>query len=92
MSEFGKILSGGDLRLIGENISVILKVHTQNDFDELIKCLFHKDRLIVMRAADAIEKITISKTVFLTKHKKEIIGLYTAKRIFVLTASHSSVV
>jgi len=75
MAQFDKILSGGDLRSIGEGNSVILKVKNQNDFDELFSCLFHSDRLVAMRAADAIEKITIHHPGYLNKHKKAIIGL-----------------
>jgi hypothetical protein len=70
-----KILSGGDLRSIGKSNAVILKIQTQKDFDELFKCLFHEDRLVVMRAADTIEKITINNTQYLTKHKDAIIKL-----------------
>lgn len=75
MVDFEKLLSGGDLRSIGKSESVILSVKNQNDFDELFKCLFHKDRLVVMRAADAIEKITVKQQQYLLAHKKEIIQL-----------------
>jgi hypothetical protein len=75
MIEFDKILSGNDLRSIGKSNSVILKVQNQSNFDKLFKCLFHEDRLVVMRAADVIEKITINHTQYLSKHKKEIIKL-----------------
>jgi hypothetical protein len=75
MSEFIKILTGGDLRSIGKSNSVILKVQSQEDFDELFQCLFSKNRLVVMRAADAIEKITINNRQYLAKHKNKIIQL-----------------
>lgn len=75
MEEFDKILSGGDLRSIGKNNFVILKIQTQKEFDQLFKNLFHKDRLVVMRTADAIEKITINNKQYLTKHKRQIIEL-----------------
>jgi hypothetical protein len=75
VTDFEKILSGGDLRSIGKSNSVILKIQTQNDFDELFQCLFHEDRLVVMRAADTIEKITINNTQYLAKHKDAIIKL-----------------
>src|SRR6185369_7114070 len=75
MPEFEKILSGGDLRSIGNSNSVILKIKNQSDFDGLFKYLFHKDRIVVMRSADSIEKITINNPKYLTKHRKEIIGL-----------------
>ena len=79
LTKYEKLLSGGDLRSIGNCNTVISKVKNQNDFDELFKCLFHKDRLIVMRAADAIEKITVTNPQYLDKHKRKIIELfYTA--------------
>ena len=82
MTEFEKILSGGDLRSIGNCNKVILKIKNQNHFDQLFKCMFHTDRVIVMRAADAIQKITINNPQYLNKHKKKIIELfYTAKNI-----------
>jgi len=67
-----KMLSGGDLRSIGQSNAVVAKIKSQNDFDDLFKCLFHKSRLVVKRAADAIEKITISSPNYLAKHKKDI--------------------
>jgi len=48
---------------------------SQHDFDELFKLLFHADRLIVMRAADMIEKITVRDSLYLTSHKIEIFDL-----------------
>lgn len=73
-------LAGGDLRSIGKSNLVIAKIENQNDFDDLFRLLFHNDRIIVMRAADAIEKITISNSKYLAKYKKNIIDLcYVAK-------------
>jgi len=70
-----KMLSGGDLRSIGKSNSILPKIKNQNDFDKLFKFLFHKERLVKMRAADIIEKITILNPQYLTKYKKEIIEL-----------------
>lgn len=75
MNDFEKILSGGDLRSIGNSNAVIPAIQNQDDFDELFKYLFHKDRRVVMRAADAIEKITTTYPQYLLKHKKEIFEL-----------------
>jgi hypothetical protein len=71
-----RLLSGGDLRSIGKVDSVISRIKNQSDFDELFKCLFHQNRIVVMRAADAIEKIATKKTQYLTKHKRKIIKLF----------------
>ena len=75
MTDLEKILSGGDLRSIGKSNLVIMKIKNQNDFDELFKYLFHEDRLVVMRAADTIEKITINNPQYLINHKREIFEL-----------------
>lgn len=77
MNQFEKLLSGGDLRSIGKSNAVVLKVHNQNDFDKLFKCLFHKERIIAMRAADAIEKLTREFSSYLTKYKKALLELCT---------------
>lgn len=73
--QFEDILSGGDLRSLGANRSAITKVKNQRSFDRLFKCLFHQDRLVVMRAADAIEKITVNDKQYLISHKKELFTL-----------------
>jgi len=77
MAAWGKILSGGDLRSIGKSNVVVSKIKNQNNFDELFNCLFHTDRLVVMRAADAIEKITIPHPEYLIHHRKKIFALLT---------------
>ena len=62
-----KLRVGGDLRSIGQVNDIIENIDNQAKFDELFKCLFHKERIIIMRAADAIEKITIKNPLFLEK-------------------------
>jgi len=73
--DFSKVLSGGDLRSIGASISVALHICNQQDFDTLFKYIFHPDRIVTMRAVDAIEKISFSQPEFLQKHKKRIFEL-----------------
>ncbi|MGZ3751333.1 MAG: hypothetical protein ACXVB0_07670 [Mucilaginibacter sp.] len=75
MNKFKTLLSGGDLRSIGQSNSVVLKIKNQENFDELFKLLFFNDRLVIMRAADAIEKISIKAPHYLAKHKNELIEL-----------------
>lgn len=77
---FHKILSGGDLRSLGKSNSVLSKIQTQKDFDELFQCVFHEDRLVVMRAADAVEKITTNNPQYLTNHKEEIFELFSVAK------------
>ena len=68
-------LKGGDLRSIADADKVVSLIKTQDDFENLFGYLFFKDRLVVMRAADAIEKITLNKPEFLQGHNKELINL-----------------
>lgn len=73
-------LSGGDLRSTGKSSDLISQVNTQKKFDELFKGLYNEDRIIVMRAADAIEKITSEKSAYLDKYKKNILELCDSAR------------
>jgi hypothetical protein len=75
MKDYGKLLSGADLRSTGRSDSVAVKIKNQEEFDGLFSFLFHGNRLVVMRAADALEKITVSHPRWLDKHKSEIISL-----------------
>lgn len=73
-------LSGGDLRSIARADQLLPSIKDQKDFDELFNALFSDDRLLIMRAADTIEKITINRPELLTKQKSEIVQfLHTAK-------------
>lgn len=69
------MLQGGDLRSIGKANALVDEINSQEKFDTLIELLFHNDRKIAMRAADAIEKITLSHPAFLVPHKKKIMQL-----------------
>lgn len=80
MSQLLDTLSGGDLRSIGKSNAVAHQVRSQQQFDKLFEGLFHNDRLIVMRTADAIEKITREQYAYLHPHKKTLLRLLaTAK-------------
>ena len=73
--DYEKILTGGDLRSIGNVDTVVANIHNQYEFDRLFALLFHHDRILIMRAADAIEKITLEKPEYLKKHKEKMIDL-----------------
>jgi hypothetical protein len=75
MIDYAVLLSGGDLRSAGKSNTIVHSIRTQPAFDELFLLLFHKDRKVVMRAADAIEKISITKPGFLLKHKFRLLKL-----------------
>jgi|SRR6185312_4527109 len=75
-------LKGGDLRSIGKANALITEITDQQKFDELFCGLFNADRLVVMRSADAIEKVTIAHPEYLKSHKNELLELLnTAKHI-----------
>lgn len=69
------LLSGGDLRSLGKSEAIINIVQKQHDFDLLFDFVYHQNEVIVMRAADVIEKISVTSPDFLSKHKKKIIEL-----------------
>lgn len=73
MNKLTKYLQGGDLRSIAKVEQVIELVNSQLDFDQLFSHLYSTDRLIVMRAVDAIEKIASANPQYLEDHKNELI-------------------
>lgn len=75
MRSFENLLAGGDLRSIGKSNSVVKLIASQSGFDELFEMLFHPNRIIAMRAADAVEKITVGNPEYLVKHKRRILKL-----------------
>jgi len=75
LSHFTTILLGKDHRSLGRSKEVIDLVHDQQSFDELFGLLLHHERILVMRAADAIEKITVLRKEFLEPHKLQLLSL-----------------
>ena len=75
MEELFRLLKGGDLRSIGRSNEVVRQIKNQNDFDNLFQYLFHEDRIVAMRAADVIEKVTLANGRYLNKHKIKFIEL-----------------
>ncbi len=75
MQSLKKLLAGGDLRSIGKSVSIISKIKDRQSFDKLLAFLFRTDWLIVMRAADAIEKISSRHPEFLAPHKEALLRL-----------------
>ena len=74
-NSFEEFLSGGDLRSVGNLKQVIRIVDDQERFGVLFQYLYGDNRLWVMRAADAIEKITRASPVYLKKHNDELFTL-----------------
>lgn len=70
-----ELLGGGDLRSIGKSNEVVSLITSQQEFNTLFAFLFHQERLFVMRAADAIEKITLEHPEYLAAYHKELYHL-----------------
>jgi len=75
MKNLEKKLSGGYLRSIGKSNAIALAIASQQEFDKLFQFLFHQDRLIRMRASDAVEKVSATYPGYLAAHKNELLQL-----------------
>jgi hypothetical protein len=73
--DFAPLLLGKDLRSLARSNEVVRYVDDQESFDELFNLLLHHERLLVMRAADAVEKITSARREYLAPHKKQLLSL-----------------
>jgi peptidyl-tRNA hydrolase len=73
--DFAPLLLGGGLRSIARSSDVVRVIDDQADFDALFTLLLHHERLLVMRAADAIEKVTLARPAFLSVHKQQLMSL-----------------
>lgn len=70
------MLKGGDRRSIGKaNQIAKLVLSEPKRFAELIQCLWDDDPIVRMRAADAAEKVTVTRPELLNPHKRELLGL-----------------
>jgi hypothetical protein len=72
---FAGLLLGKDLRKVRQNGIVVRAVKDQRSFDELFSLVFHHERPLVMRAVDAVEKITIKHPEFLMPHKTQLMSV-----------------
>lgn len=77
------MLEGSDRRSIGRANEVAqLVLRAPRRFRELIKCLWHENPVVRMRAADAAEKVSAQKPCLLDRHKPQLLGLLAeAKQI-----------
>lgn len=76
MASILKQLSGDDLRSIGRANEVVAKVLGDPPlFRELFQGMSSGDRVIRMRAADAIEKITFQRPELLRRYKRAVLEL-----------------
>lgn len=73
--DYAKVLLGRDLRSISKSNEVANAIHDQSEFDSLFGLLWHHERILVMRVADAIEKVTRIHGEFLMPHKGQLLSL-----------------
>ncbi len=71
-------LEGGDLRSAAKAAELKDLIKTQNDFDIIFQFMHSKDRLLVMRAADVLEKISRDHPNYLVSHQNEILDFLHA--------------
>ena len=75
MKDFAHRLLGKDLRTIAKSNEVVQSIQDQSSFDALFALLWHHERPLVMRAADAVEKVTRSRREFLEPHRDQLLSL-----------------
>lgn len=66
-------LEGYDLRSIGSVEGLVPMIRTQADFDVLFRFLTCGERLVQMRAADALDKVSARFPEFLDKHVRTLV-------------------
>lgn len=74
-TQFTQLLLGHDLRKLKNINRVIDAVKDQQSFDELFGLVFHHERPLVMRAADAVEKISLNHPHYLEPHKTQLLAI-----------------
>ncbi len=72
---FSELLMGNDRRRLRRNHKIIESIHNQETFDELFSLVFHHERTLVMRAVDAVEKITSRCPEYLQPHKTQLMAV-----------------
>ena len=78
-SSIASLLDGSDRRSIGRSNEVSrLVLKAPRRLRELIKCLWHENPVVRLRAADAAEKVSAKKPRLLDRHKPELLGLLAA--------------
>jgi hypothetical protein len=75
MTQILDMLKGGDLRSIGRSEEVVqIVLENPTRFGEVILGMVHEDRIVRMRSADAVEKITFKHPEWLQPYKEFILA------------------
>ena len=70
---FKSLLPGKNSGTLRQNNINVDSIDDQRKFDNLFHLVFHNERTLVIRAADAIEKITAIRPEFLKPHKNQLL-------------------
>lgn len=66
---------GKGIRAIQKSGAITESVQDQQTFDELFGLIFHHERPLVNRAANAVEKITRTRSEFLIPHREQLLSI-----------------
>lgn len=72
--DFIPLLLARNLQKKNRERIIMMSVEDQQGFDELFSLLFHHERSLLVRAADAVENITIKHPEYLQPHKAQIVS------------------
>lgn len=70
--DFKLLLAPGDLRTTGNNARAVATIKSKVDFEKLFPLIFSDKRPVAMRAIDAVEKITRTRTEYLLGHEQQL--------------------
>lgn len=74
-NRFTHELLGHDLRSLGKTSKLLAAINDKESFDELFELIFHHERPLVMKAVDAVEKITSKHPEYLNPHKRQLLNI-----------------
>jgi hypothetical protein len=72
---FARLLLAGNAEAARRNARVRDAVYDQESFDQLFTLIFHHERALVLRAATAVEKITLRHPEYLHPHKQQLLQI-----------------
>jgi hypothetical protein len=75
---FAHMLLAKGVRKEKRMLWVIDAVNDQTTFDELFRLLFHHEKSLILRAVEAVEKISARNPQYLTPHKAQVLALLTS--------------
>lgn len=74
-TDFVRMLLAKNVRTLSRSREVARAVEDQQTFDDLFNLLLHHERLLVVRAADAVERVTLDRPEYLFQHRKQLLSM-----------------